>query len=710
MRRIRKDNGITLIALVVTIIVLLILAGVTISLIIGQNGIIGKANRAKLVNDQQSIKERLLLAIQDATIEKLDQPDLKTMDFLRGKDYLKEQASIADVVQVESLMGQKLSSGNGKEDTDIYVIENGHLIYYDKDKNPEDLGDLGIMDRDDIAYINDPGLFEYNASTKSIIGFKEKYYRQAEGKYYTQDDQLIENVIFPSQIDGQPVEKVETERYADEPISKSWEQLKNVKFSSGIKVLNNFLNVGSASLQTIILSSTMTEITDSLSSCNLKELMLGESITKISNNNMPSLHVENLVFGMNKAYIKLEDMSVKRLLVLNDLEIENGYEFPLRSAKIDEIEFAEGVTKIPANMFYQADLSTVTKGKLHIPSSMTTIEPAAFIESRIPDISFDNNIEEANEAFDNLQTLSIPKNSKLRNIDVISYNGQIQQADIYLTAEQVNATGAFNVLFHVSDTLTLTVANGAINEYSRLPLGGSTINITLEEGNSFMPAFDYANAQNVNLSLPNTVTQIAESAFENYQPNHIKLPSSITTIRNNAFAGATNIETITFGNNSTNVFPDNIEIGEAAFSSCKLQGELIIGKNSNIKDRAFDGNKMTKVTVKENGSVGTQSFSSCINLQEVILEKSVDIYDEAFQGCTNLTKMTLKEGITKIGDGFISNCSKLKEIIIPNSVIDIYQPFLGSGLSKISFAAGSNPIPAGQPWGASGSVVVEKLQ
>lgn len=42
----KKEKGITLIALVVTIIVLLILAGVAISLTIGQNGIFGKAQDA----------------------------------------------------------------------------------------------------------------------------------------------------------------------------------------------------------------------------------------------------------------------------------------------------------------------------------------------------------------------------------------------------------------------------------------------------------------------------------------------------------------------------------------------------------------------------------------------------------------------------------------------------------------------------------------
>ena len=38
MKKIKRDSGITLIALVVTIIVLLILAGVSISMLTGENG------------------------------------------------------------------------------------------------------------------------------------------------------------------------------------------------------------------------------------------------------------------------------------------------------------------------------------------------------------------------------------------------------------------------------------------------------------------------------------------------------------------------------------------------------------------------------------------------------------------------------------------------------------------------------------------------
>ena len=43
----KQEKGITLIALVVTIVVLLILAGVSISLVLNNNGIISKAKEAK---------------------------------------------------------------------------------------------------------------------------------------------------------------------------------------------------------------------------------------------------------------------------------------------------------------------------------------------------------------------------------------------------------------------------------------------------------------------------------------------------------------------------------------------------------------------------------------------------------------------------------------------------------------------------------------
>lgn len=66
-----KNNrkGITLIALVITIIVLLILAGVTIAALTGDNGILAQANKAKEENEKAEIIEQIKSDIVDKQIE-----------------------------------------------------------------------------------------------------------------------------------------------------------------------------------------------------------------------------------------------------------------------------------------------------------------------------------------------------------------------------------------------------------------------------------------------------------------------------------------------------------------------------------------------------------------------------------------------------------------------------------------------------------------
>ena len=60
----QKNKGTTLIALVITIIVLLILAGVTISTLTGENGILTKATTAKnqtiISQDEEMIELEIL--------------------------------------------------------------------------------------------------------------------------------------------------------------------------------------------------------------------------------------------------------------------------------------------------------------------------------------------------------------------------------------------------------------------------------------------------------------------------------------------------------------------------------------------------------------------------------------------------------------------------------------------------------------------------
>ena len=53
----KEQKGITLVALVITVIVLLILAGVAMSLITGEQGLFNRANQAATVYNQKSQEE-----------------------------------------------------------------------------------------------------------------------------------------------------------------------------------------------------------------------------------------------------------------------------------------------------------------------------------------------------------------------------------------------------------------------------------------------------------------------------------------------------------------------------------------------------------------------------------------------------------------------------------------------------------------------------
>ena len=64
------NNGITLIALVITIIVLLILAGVTIATLTGENGILGKAEEARNQTEEGALEEEVRIKITEKETDK----------------------------------------------------------------------------------------------------------------------------------------------------------------------------------------------------------------------------------------------------------------------------------------------------------------------------------------------------------------------------------------------------------------------------------------------------------------------------------------------------------------------------------------------------------------------------------------------------------------------------------------------------------------
>ena len=173
--KLKTSRGITLIALVITIIVLLILAGVTIAALSGPNGILTNASKAKIDTANANVVEAIKLVYSEYQIEQIkgtasiNKPikvasttnvEIKGelnhqltgtsqtfMKYLEEKGYLKsEETADAElengrIIDTEKLLGQKQDIGNGTGTTDVYIIteteDSYQLTYYDKDSNSQ---------------------------------------------------------------------------------------------------------------------------------------------------------------------------------------------------------------------------------------------------------------------------------------------------------------------------------------------------------------------------------------------------------------------------------------------------------------------------------------------------------------------------------------------------------------------------------------------
>lgn len=123
----KQEKGITMLALVITIIVLLILAGVTISAITGDDGTIVNASKAKFRTEIRDIEEKI---------------ELEEINHNDGEDF--------QFGSLENLIDRT------DEYNEILSIEDGKLVYDSEkvsDEQKEWLEEMNIQARKDIIPI-----------------------------------------------------------------------------------------------------------------------------------------------------------------------------------------------------------------------------------------------------------------------------------------------------------------------------------------------------------------------------------------------------------------------------------------------------------------------------------------------------------------------------------------------------------------------------
>jgi len=234
------------------------------------------------------------------------------------------------------------------------------------------------------------------------------------------------------------------------------------------------------------------------------------------------------------------------------------------------------------------------------------------------------------------------------------------------------------------------------NKYVNLDLSGSTftrIVLGLFWYYSYGP--DNPISQITNITIPNSITSIENSAFRgftnltainvdsgnaNYSSEQgvlynknkstlinypagktgttFTIPNSVTSIEDYAFYECDSLTSI------------NVDSGNANYSSD--QG-VLYNKNKTTLVKYPEGKTGTTFTIPNSvTSIGNFAFYNCSSLASVTIPNGVtSIGDYAFYNCSSLASVTIPNGVTSIGDYTFYNCSSLASVTIPNGVTSI---------------------------------------
>ena len=256
-------KGITLIALVVTIIVLIILASVTINVLFGENGLITMAQKAKQETDKAGIKEEMELTISDIQIDEISKGNNLTMENLTGYDGL-----LSSKLEISSWKDE--TSGIYKEhyfiinDDFSVTIDDFNYNYSCVAKMKEDY--LSLSDGDIVttrAYYEDgnvsgSGTYKITADDGSFVDDGGRYIKLDENSDLWAILQISNNSVdlyqYGAYGDGVTDDTNYIKNAFDSGVSTIHASDGNYLMSSGISISSNISFIGTNSNKSIFIA------------------------------------------------------------------------------------------------------------------------------------------------------------------------------------------------------------------------------------------------------------------------------------------------------------------------------------------------------------------------------------------------------------------------------------------------------------------------
>lgn len=175
------------------------------------------------------------------------------------------------------------------------------------------------------------------------------------------------------------------------------------------------------------------------------------------------------------------------------------------------------------------------------------------------------------------------------------------------------------------------------------------------------------------------VTTIGNAAFRDSSVTSVTIPASVTEIGANAFAGCTNLTSVTYGGDWSNltIQSGNPAVEDAAKDAANeqlfdfefiLNNTAVIVTNYKYNGAAADVTIPSRYQGKPVTTIGHAAFFNSAVTSVTIPDSVTSISDEAFINCPKLTNISIPNSVTYIGFSAFSSCTSLKSITLPSSL------------------------------------------
>ena len=322
------------------------------------------------------------------------------------------------------------------------------------------------------------------------------------------------------------------------------------------------------------------------------------------------------------------------------------------------IKIPSGVRAIPSSCFDGcSSLESVT-----IPEGVTTIGDYAF-------------------GYCNLNALTLPES--LEKIGGYAFTGNKSLKSVNIPAKvKTIETEAFNSCGLTNLVIPEGVQTIGYNTFGR----NSLQNLTLPSTVTLIGGSAFGNNNNLQSIICNAVTPptLDGDAFSIGITPSIKVPmASIAAYRkaygwkdfSNYYSGEVVADGITYHIDENGAM---VAVAETALTEANILSTVEFEGNQypviKINEKVFSGNtNLTAVTLPEGlVEIGEYAFSGCQNLESVALPESLTtLGDYAFSSCKLLKTIKIPSGVTAIPSCCFRECSSLESVTIPKGVTDI---------------------------------------